>query len=76
MSRSTQTIRVGALLGAMTCRFGCDSGVVGLYSAPSGCICWPDKIQALCAQHAVKGMQNNDMTAIVEDAEFVKRRRT
>jgi hypothetical protein len=37
---------------------GCHSQhlpVVGLYSAPEGCICYPDRIQALSGQHAIKG---------------------
>lgn len=49
----------------LKCRFGCDSPVAGLYHAPEGCICFPDMIQALCQQHAVKGMQNNDMSLLV-----------
>lgn len=51
---------------ALKCRFGCDSAVVGIYYAATGCICFEDKIQALCAQHAVKGQQNNDMIQIME----------
>jgi hypothetical protein len=53
----------------LQCRFGCDrdkNPVVGLYYAWAGCWFWPDKIQALCAQHAVKGLQNNDMRVLIE----------
>jgi len=50
----------------LRCRHGCDHPVVGLYHAPDGCICFPDPVQALCNQHAVKGMQNNDMTILIE----------
>lgn len=41
-------------LAAIKCRYGCDSPVVGLFSTPEGCLCWPDQMQALCAQHASK----------------------
>jgi hypothetical protein len=60
------------------CRFGCDPNnhpVVGLYFAPHGCHCYPDHIQALCGQHAIKGQQNNVMTAIIERGEFRRRRK-
>jgi len=50
----------------LRCRFDCDSPVVGVYLAPQGCICWPDKLQALCAQHAIKGRQNNNMLIVFE----------
>ena len=49
----------------LKCRFGCGAPVAGLYYAPSGCWCFPDHIQALCSQHAVKGLQNNDMELIL-----------
>jgi hypothetical protein len=42
----------------LKCRFGCDAAVVGIYHAPQGCVCWPDPVQALCAQHAIKADQN------------------
>jgi hypothetical protein len=51
---------------SLACRFGCDDPVIGLYFAPDGCWCFPDRIQALCEQHAVKGLQNNDMTLLLE----------
>jgi hypothetical protein len=50
----------------LRCRFGCDHPVAGLYFAPFGCICFPDPVQALCSQHAVKGLQNNDMVLLIE----------
>lgn len=50
---------------SLQCRHGCDAPVAGLYHAPDGCLCWPDHIQALCEQHAVKGMQNNEMTVLL-----------
>ena len=62
----------------LTCRFGCDPArnpVAGLYHAPDGCICYPDPVQALCAAHAIKGQQNNDMTPIIEREEFARRRK-
>lgn len=44
------------------CRFGCKNESVGLFwfSKGVGCICWPDHVQSLCAQHAFKAKQNND----------------
>jgi hypothetical protein len=64
--------------GKLAGRFGCDPQrhpVVGLYSAPEGCICYPDRIQALCGQHAIKGEQNNAMTPLVERDEFQRRKK-
>lgn len=49
----------------LECRHGCSAPVVGLFHAPYGCWCFRDVIQALCAQHAVKGMQNNDMRLLL-----------
>lgn len=45
----------------LKCRHGCAHPVVGLYRAPDGCLCFPDPVQALCGQHAIKGIQNNEM---------------
>jgi hypothetical protein len=52
----------------LACRFGCRAPVAGLYNAAhsNGCWCYGDHIQALCEQHAVKALQNNDMTILVE----------
>lgn len=49
-------------LHAIKCRFGCSHRVVGLYWMPKGCVCWPDQVQALCAQHAVSAEPIGDMT--------------
>ena len=49
----------------LRCRHGDSNPVAGLYHAPEGCICFPDPVQALCSQHAVKCMQNNAMYLIV-----------
>lgn len=35
----------------MPCRFGCEDSI-GLFFMDEGCACYPDHIQALCAQHA------------------------
>lgn len=36
----------------LKCRFGCtDPAVVLVEFDDGGCVCWPDKVQALCAQH-------------------------
>ena len=45
------------------CRFGCKlSPAIGIYLAEfkgaPGCICWPDHVQALCAQHVMKAEGN------------------
>jgi hypothetical protein len=50
---------------ALRCRHGCESRVVGIFHAPGGCICFDDPVQALCAQHAQKGLQNNDMGVLI-----------
>jgi hypothetical protein len=62
----------------LACRFGCHPQrhpVVGLYLAPDGCHCYPDQIQALRGQHAIKGQQNNAMTPLIERGEFKSRRK-
>lgn len=53
----------------LKCRHRCTHPVVGLYHAPEGCWCFPDPIQALCAQHAIKGIQNNNMVLLLEREE-------
>lgn len=39
---------------AVKCRHGCVDEPIGIYHIPEGCNCFPDPIQALCAQHFVK----------------------
>jgi hypothetical protein len=56
---------------ALKCRHGCSSPVVGIYHAPNGCLCFPDPVQALCGQHAIKGMQNNEMTVLIARQGFI-----
>jgi hypothetical protein len=42
-------------LAELRCRFPtCSGAPVGVFHVPEGCNCWPDPLQALCAQHAVK----------------------
>lgn len=36
---------------SLACLHGCDGPIIGVYYMPSGCICFPDKVQALCAYH-------------------------
>jgi hypothetical protein len=43
--------------GSIPCAFGCETAV-GVFYAPDGCICMDAKVQALCAQHALKAEQN------------------
>lgn len=50
---------------SLKCRHRCSSAVVAIVHAPQGCWCFPDPIQALCAQHVIKGMQNNDMSTLL-----------
>ena len=40
-------------LRRVRCRFGCDEEPIGIYHVPGGCACFPDPVQALCAQHVV-----------------------
>jgi hypothetical protein len=37
-------------ISELKCRFGCDAPV-GIFYLPEGCACFPDRLQALCAQH-------------------------
>lgn len=59
-----------AALANMTCRFGCESPVIGIFHAPKGCACWPDQVQALCAQHASKMESSGPVTCILDFTEF------
>lgn len=47
------------------CRFGCDEPIYGVFHIPSGCVCWPDPVQALCWQHTEKAQSNGAITALV-----------
>lgn len=39
-------------LATLKCRFDCaDAPVVLVEFEEGGCICWPDRLQALCRQH-------------------------
>jgi hypothetical protein len=42
----------------LPCAFDGHDEAVGVFFAPDGCICKDDKVQALCAQHALKAQQN------------------
>lgn len=53
----------------LRCRHPCSHPVSGLYMFPHGCLCFEDQIQALCAQHAAKGDQNNVMYVVVQREE-------
>jgi hypothetical protein len=44
--------------GTVPCAFSDHAEAVGIFYAPEGCICKEDKVQALCAQHALKAQQN------------------
>ena len=52
------------------CRFGCRDRAVGIFwfKGGDGCICWPDPVQALCAQHEIKAKQNH--TGVVDVTRF------
>jgi hypothetical protein len=39
------------LLHAPMCRFGCGPAAFIVEFSDKGCVCFPDKIQALCPQH-------------------------
>lgn len=54
-----------ATLAELRCRFGCDSPVVAIVHTPQGCHCWPDPVQALCAQHFEK-VDGGPVTPIVD----------
>jgi hypothetical protein len=58
--------RINAVLDRLKCRFGCDSPVVGLFHVPEGCWCWPDPVQALCGQHAIKAESPGPITCLFE----------
>jgi hypothetical protein len=51
-------------LSDLKCRFGCEH-VVGIFYIPDGCVCWPDPVQALCGQHAIKSQSFGPIQLIV-----------
>ena len=53
----------------LPCRFGCHEPAVGLFWLPRGCVCYPDQIQALCAQHAISAEPLESMEEIRGDKE-------
>lgn len=44
----------------------CGEHAVGVYHMPKGCVCAPDPIQALCAQHVIRAEPIAGMWAIIE----------
>lgn len=38
-------------LSGLKCRFDCDDPAVAIVYCETGCVCWPDRLQALCMQH-------------------------
>lgn len=55
-------------LAALECRFfpKCRGAPVGVFHVPEGCNCWPDPLQALCAQHAVKVHSTGPITVLLD----------
>jgi hypothetical protein len=44
----------------LPCRFGCkERAALLVHYEPSACLCWPDHLQALCLQHAQRGLENS-----------------
>ena len=53
----------------LPCRFsarGCQDHAVGIFHVPEGCHCWPDPIQALCAQHACKADSPGPIVCVID----------
>lgn len=53
----------------LPCRFserGCTGHAVGIFHVPQGCHCWPDPIQALCAQHACKADSPGPIECVID----------
>lgn len=46
------------VVAPMPCRFGCVDSI-GLFYLDHGCACYTDRVQALCAQHAVTAENTN-----------------
>ena len=40
----------------LRCRFDEHAPATCLVEYDEGCVCWPDRLQALCAQHAQSGL--------------------
>lgn len=52
--RSAEFGAIERVFDRFKCRHGCADPVVGIYHIPEGCWCFPDQVQALCGQHAIK----------------------
>ena len=50
----------------------CDSPAVAIFDMPGGCVCWPDKTQALCSHHAFKATPQAGMMLIKDMTEEEK----
>lgn len=51
---------------ALKCLHGCKDAIIGMFYFEEGCICFSDKIQALCLHHYKKIEQNYYDKPIVE----------
>ena len=63
-------VEEGTILFHPPCRFGCKSPSIGIYYVPEGCICWPDPVQALCAQHFINAESEGHIICIVKFGEL------
>lgn len=53
-------------LSDLKCRFGCDAPPVGVFHLAKGCVCFPDRIQALCEHHLNKSTDFGGLETIVD----------
>lgn len=54
----------------LKCLHGCNDAILGIYFFEDGCICFKDKIQALCAYHFFKIESNYHDRKIVRLVHF------
>ena len=53
------------------CRFDGHAPAWAVYHMPKGCVCWPDPVQALCHQHAIKAESAGPIALVVPVNGFV-----
>ena len=56
----------------LKCLHGCDDPILGIYYFEDGCICFKDKIQALCLHHFLRIESNFCDRKIIPLIEFMQ----
>lgn len=64
---TSKTQLVPAALSKIKCRFEpCSDPPIGVFHMDQGCVCYPDRVQALCGQHLYKAEPLGSMEIILD----------